>query len=201
MIVPLLLLSCSVAGILLSLTVPDLAELLVVAAPAALASFYLFVKEWLGGPARRPEKTSERPARKTRGKNMIVLDGSNVMYWKDAEPRLSTLREVTKRLKRLGFKPGIVFDANAGYLLTGEYVGEKAFARKLGLPRDNVMVVHKGNPADPVLLSAARDLGARIVSNDRFRDWTAEHPEVNEPDHVIRGGYRDGRLWLGVDPE
>ena len=62
------------------------------------------------------------------------------------------------------------------------------------------MVVDKGNPADPILLSAARDLGARVVSNDRFRDWRENHPELGNPGHLIRGGYRDGRLWLDIEP-
>ena len=34
------------------------------------------------------------------------------------------------------------------------------------------------------------------VTNDRFRDWADVHPEVREPGHLIRGGYRDGVLWL-----
>jgi hypothetical protein len=59
-------------------------------------------------------------------------------------------------------------------------------------------VVNKGNPADPTILAAARDLKARIVSNDRYRDWTESHPEVAKPGHVIRGGYRDGNLWLDL---
>jgi putative transposase len=50
--------------------------------------------------------------------------------------------------------------------------------------------------ADTWILAAVRDLDARIVTNDRTRDHAAQHPEVTRPGHLIRGGYRDGRLWL-----
>ena len=42
------------------------------------------------------------------------------------------------------------------------------------MPGNAVMVAPKGQPADPHILFVARDLGARIVSNDRFRDWAGE---------------------------
>lgn len=93
----------------------------------------------------------------------------------------------------------MVFDANAGYLVSDRYLHHGGFGKLLGLPEDRVMVVPKGSPADATVLLAARDLGARIVTNDRYRDWADRHPEVREPGYLIRGGYRDGRLWLGLD--
>ena len=61
-----------------------------------------------------------------------------------------------------------------------------------------------GRPEDALAgveqaVAAARDLGARIVSNDRYRDWAADHPEVATPGHLVRGGYREGALWLDLD--
>jgi hypothetical protein len=123
------------------------------------------------------------------------------MYWRDNAPRIETLHEVIGHLKARGFAPGVVFDANAGYLLTGVYQHDRAFARTLGLPEDRVMVVPKGTPADPLVLTAARDLGARVVSNDRFRDWTGDHPELTTPGHLVRGGYREGKLWLSLEDD
>ncbi len=69
----------------------------------------------------------------------------------------------------------------------------------IGLPGDQVVVVPKGTVADLTVLAAARDLGARVVTNDRYRDWAEQHPEVREPGHLVRGGYRDGQLWLNLD--
>jgi hypothetical protein len=121
------------------------------------------------------------------------------MHWKDGTPQVETLREVLALLRARGFSPGVVFDANAGYLLAGRYQHHSALGKLVGLPESRVMVVDKGTSADAIVLAAARDHGARIVTNDRYRDWTDLHPEVRHPGHLIRGGYRDGVLWLALD--
>lgn len=92
--------------------------------------------------------------------------------------------------------PGVIFDANAGYKINDRYLDDGAFASLLGLPDANVLVVPKGTPADRYILEAARSMGARIVTNDRFRDWEDSFPEVRQADLLIRGGFREGRLWL-----
>lgn len=167
----------------LALAVPQWRDLVLVAGPSLLAALWLMWR----GRAHRPE----RP--------VVVVDGSNVMHWKQGTPQIETLREVLDRLRADGFAPGVMFDADAGYLLAGKYQHDHAMARKLGLRADEVLVVPKGSPADETILMAARDLGARVISNDRFRDWADRFPQVNTPGHVIRGGYRDGKLWLDTD--
>ena len=129
----------------------------------------------------------------------MIVDGSNVMHWKDGTPQLSTVREVVDHLTAKGFSPGVVFDANAGYLLSGRYRHDASLSRALNLPEARVMVVPKGTPADAAILKAARDLKARVVTNDRFRDWADEYPEVHHPNHLVRGGYRAGRLYVNLN--
>ena len=171
-----------------TLTLPGLPDLILLAAACAAAGILM----WALLFARRTWR-----AWRTKPQ-WVVVDGSNVMYWKDNTPRIDTVREVLDLLSARGFTPGIMFDANAGYLLTGRYEHDGAFERLLKLPRDHVMVANKGVPADIPILAAARDLGARIVTNDRFRDWAETHPEVHEPGYLIRGGYRAGKLWLDL---
>lgn len=60
------------------------------------------------------------------------------------------------------------------------------------------MVVNKGEPADPMILKMARDMGAIVITNDRFRDWAIDFPEVRTRGHLVRGGYRDGTLRLDL---
>jgi hypothetical protein len=130
-------------------------------------------------------------------RNPILVDGSNVMHWKDDTPQIMPVQSVVNELKRRGFTPGVVFDANAGYKLAGKYMNEREFAYLLDLPESQVFVVPKGTPADPYLLDAARGFAARVVTLDRFRDWAEAHPEVKEPGFLIRGGYRNtGEFWL-----
>jgi hypothetical protein len=78
---------------------------------------------------------------------------------------------------------------------------EADLARLLRLPREQVFVVPKGQQADPWFLAVARDHKARIVTNDRFRDWAEAHPEVLEPGVLVRGGWQDGTVGLrGLPP-
>jgi hypothetical protein len=190
MVVPLILFisSSALAGYAYLRSGPVLSDLMLLALIIAAASLALMALRVFSWPARRKAAGLQ--------KTPIVIDGSNVMHWRDETPQLALLLEVIALLVARGFAPGVVFDANAGYKLVGRYLGDRALARMLSLPEDRVLVVPKGTPADHYVLSAARDLGAQVVSNDRFRDWAEAHPEVREPGFVIRGGYRAGSLWL-----
>jgi hypothetical protein len=121
------------------------------------------------------------------------------MYWKDQKPKIETVREVLRYLRQHNLSPGVIFDANAGYILTGRHQNDAAFARILRLRQDQVIVVNRGTPADPVILNAARELQARIITNDRYRDWVDGYPEILVAGHLVRGGYQSGRLHLDLE--
>ncbi|MBI1220100.1 MAG: hypothetical protein GC186_16305 [Rhodobacteraceae bacterium] len=135
-------------------------------------------------------------ALRARRKLWIVVDGSNVLHWHPTGPRLEAVTAVVAELSRRGFAPVVWFDANAGYLVANRYLGPAPFARLLGLPERQVYVAPKGTPADPLLLHGANLLGARVVTNDRFRDWAAAHPRVTEPGYLIRGRVEGERVVL-----
>lgn len=184
MIVPFVLLILSLIGVALTWAMPDLVLLAMLSALASAVVLLLAALRRL--KIRRPDKP------------WIVVDGSNVMYWEDGVPRIDTVRQVVNRLQADGFSPGVMFDANAGYLLIGQYMRDTDLGLALRLPMDRVMVVPKGTPADLYILNAARDLKARIVTNDRYRDWAGDYPEVANDGHLIKGGYRNGTLWLAL---
>jgi len=183
-----LLFIISIAGVILAFILPEWANSLLLSGPTALASLLLLLRAWVRRFRRKREAAQK----------WVILDGSNVMHWKEGTPRIETVREVVSHLSSLGLSSGVVFDANAGYLTTGNYLHDSVFGKALGLSEERVMVVPKGAPADPAILKAARDLKAHIVTNDRFRDWADDYPEVNDPGLLIRGGYRSGRLWLSL---
>ncbi|WP_163848063.1 NYN domain-containing protein [Pseudooceanicola aestuarii] len=126
----------------------------------------------------------------------VVVDGSNVMHWKTGAPDPACLREVITHLAAQNLVVTVIFDANVGYKLRGTYMDDAALARVLRLPAAHVQVAPRGTPADPMILAAARRLRARVVSDDRFRDWAEDYPEVTRPGLLWRGGFRRGRLWL-----
>lgn len=186
MIVSALLVLASLAGLVIALSFDAWSDLILLAVPCAVASIIILYQEarrWVAGRGPLAPRS-------------IVIDGSNVMYWHDGTPRIECVQDVVRRLTELGFTPGVMFDANAGYLFAGEYRCEKSISELLHLPVSSVMVVPKGSPADPYILNAARKMGAAVISNDRFRDWAKQFPEVKRPGHLVKGEYRQGQLWL-----
>jgi Zc3h12a-like Ribonuclease NYN domain len=176
---PLILLLLSLTATVATLALPGASDALLVAVPCLIASLILVL--------RHP-----------RPKHFVIVDGSNVMHWKDGTPRIEALHHVIAYLTAHRLTPRVIFDANAGHKLVGRYLHGPAMAARLGLPQHCIIVVPKGTPADPVILAMARDLDARIVTNDRYRDWWDAHPEVREPGHLIRGGWRDGQFSLDL---
>jgi hypothetical protein len=146
-------------------------------------------------PRRNPRRAHLRALRPRPGP-WILIDGSNVLHWRDGQPEMATVHLVVQELTQRGFSPGVMFDANVGYKIGDRYQDDAELARQLGLPADRVLVVPKGTPADTYLLQAARNLNARVVTNDRFRDWTEAHPEVLTPGFLIRGGFGKSGLWF-----
>ena len=150
---------------------------------------------WVAATIAR--RVVSRRAASVRGaQKCAIIDGSNVMHWKDGTPQIATVRCVVSYLSEQGFTVGVVFDANAGYLLSGKYQHDDTLSRALKLPESHVMVVPKGTQADPAILNMARNMKARIVTNDRFRDWAGDFPEVRKPGHLIPGSFHAGQLHL-----
>jgi hypothetical protein len=180
----LLLLALTCAGLSLAFfgPVPSL-PLVASAVVAVLAAVF-----WVLGWRRRPPVP------------WIVVDGSNVMYWEAETPSLDTVRHVLRAVEAEGLVPLVWFDANVGYLVGGRYLRPEKLAKKLGLRQGQVLVAPSGTPADPLLLDEATRLGARVVTNDRFRDWAAAHPIVREPGMLVRGRVRDGTPTLALHP-
>ncbi|MBP0482096.1 NYN domain-containing protein [Sagittula salina] len=171
------------------LLVPGLDDLLLLGVPCVIASLLILLTRLSSSGSSLIFK-----------KRWIILDGSNIMHWKGNGADIATVQDAIQKLSEQGYTPGVVFDANVGYKLRNRYQGEAELAKLLDLPVARVMVVSKGTPADQVILAAARDHNAQVVTNDRFRDWSHQHPEVKDEGHLVRGGYRAGRLWLDLPP-
>lgn len=172
----------SLLGVVAAVVLPGWSDLLLLAGPCLVASLWLW---WRGRGAARKAK-----AGKADGPH-VVIDGSNVMHWQDNVPSLVPVVSAVLALEARGFTVGVIFDANVGYKIHHRYLGHHAMARRVNLPEDQVFVVPKGTVADQYILMAARDLGARVVTNDRYRDWVEAFPEVAAPGFLIRGSAND----------
>ena len=112
-------------------------------------------------------------------KPIVLVDGSNVAHSTEGEKaQLANILAVREKMSEEGFEPVVVVDAalrhqiddRAGY----EQLVESGVVRQ----------APAGTDADYFILSFARELDARIVSNDRFRDRMGAFPDAS--DRLIR---------------
>jgi hypothetical protein len=112
-------------------------------------------------------------------KKVVLVDGSNVAHSTEGEkPLVANLLAVRDKLKEEGFDPIIMADAALRHQIDDQKVYEDM------IESGSVRQAPAGTDADYFILSFARELGADIVSNDRFRDRLKQFPEARE--RVIR---------------
>lgn len=123
------------------------------------------------------------------GSRKVLVDGSNVAYATEGgEARLKNIDLVRQKLREKGFEPLIVADA----ALRHQIDDKAAYERLI-----NDGVVHQapaGTDADYFILSFAREMDARILTNDRFRDRAEQFPQ--ERDRIIRYMIVQGEVVL-----
>ena len=134
--------------------------------------------------------------RRKSSRNWIVVDGSNVMHWEPGTPDIQSVFHVVTALKAEGYVPIVWFDANVGYLIGNRYLGPAPLAHMIELPERQVFVAPKGTPADPLLLKRAVALKARVVTNDRYRDWEEKFPQIRDKGFLVRGRMRRDEFEL-----
>jgi hypothetical protein len=185
MVVPALLLILSVLGLLVGWQEPSAAGNLMfpLSFLASIAALVLLLRAALSRPPRKAAP-------------WVVIDGSNVMHWRNETPSLQPLLKVVGAVEKAGYRPVIWFDANVGYKLSDHYMGEAELSQALSLGRSQIRMAPRGTPADVLLLRHAAELGTGVVSNDRFRDWAADFPSVTEAGVLVRGRWVDGDVRL-----
>lgn len=181
MVVPFILSVLSLLGVGLSVWVygPILSDPLLISSVSAVGALILLL--FKGRRALR---------------RYIVIDGSNVLHWKNDRPSVATLRAVLVELIDHGYVPVVWFDANVGYKIFDRYLGPRYLAKVFGIPARRIFVAPKGTPADPLLLECATKLSAKVVTNDQFRDWAESHPQMKEPGFLVAGNIRGQKVVL-----
>ena len=121
---------------------------------------------------RRPRSVKSESRR-------VLIDAANVAHATEGgRARLQNILLVQQKLRAEGFEPAIVADA----ALRHQIDERKAYAKMI-----DDGVVHQapaGTDADYFILSFAREMDARILTNDRFRDRAGEFSAERE--RIIR---------------
>ena len=110
---------------------------------------------------------------------LALVDASNVAHSTEGErPRLENILVVREKLREEGLEPIVVADAALRH-----QIDDRAGYERL-VDEGAVKQAPAGTDADYFILTFARELGASIVSNDRFKDRIDKYPDVR--DRIIR---------------
>jgi hypothetical protein len=125
--------------------------------------------------------------RGAQARKKVIVDGSNVAHSAEGEPaRLEHIKAVRRKLDEQGYEPIVVVDAALRHQIDDGAEYERM------VEEGALRQAPAGTDADYFILSFARELDAKIVSNDRFRDRAAAFPEVRR--RVIRYMVVDGEV-------
>jgi hypothetical protein len=120
---------------------------------------------------------------------VVVVDGSNVAYAEEGEgPKLASIQAVCAKLEEEGLRPLVLVDARLRHTIDDPDGYEEM------VEAGQIRQAPAGTDADFFILSFARELDARIVSNDRFRDRASGFPGTS--DRLIRFMVVDGEVVL-----
>jgi hypothetical protein len=112
-------------------------------------------------------------------KPIVLVDGSNVAHSTEGEQaQLANIIAVRDKLSEEGLEPVVVVDAALRH-----QIDDRAGYERL-VDQGVVRQAPAGTDADYFILSFARELDARILSNDRFRDRLKDFPDA--ADRLIR---------------
>jgi hypothetical protein len=121
--------------------------------------------------------------------NRVLVDASNVAYATEGgEAKLANIQLVQRKLREEGFDPLVVADAALRHQIDDKKAYEKL------IDDGKVHQAPAGTDADYFILSFAREMEARILTNDRFRDRAEEF--AAERDRIIRFMIVDGEVVL-----
>ncbi len=123
------------------------------------------------------------------GREVVLVDGSNVAHAVEGRgARLANIRAVCQKLEEEGLDPLVLVDATLRHTIDDPDGYEALVAA------GRIRQAPAGTDADYFILSFARELDARVVSNDRFRHLQAAFPDAAS--RAIRFMVVDGQVVL-----
>ena len=122
----------------------------------------------------------------------VVVDASNVAHHiksEDSKPQMANILAAVKALEESEDEFVIIADASLRHEIDNKEEFDKL------LENDNVEEVPPGNDADHFILDIAYSEKAKILSNDKFRNYADEFKNINS--FRIPFTIKNGRLFFG----
>ena len=133
---------------------------------------------------------------------MYLLDGTNMLHW-DKERHGITLQyvlNVTEYLQNSGKKYVVYFDASTPHILRKDSPNEGSrYEELLKKAPENFRQVPAGTRADDILLiEADQNSNAIILSQDRYRDYSAQYRWLldNDKKRVVPGMVLSDKIFF-----
>jgi len=123
----------------------------------------------------------------SKGREVVVIDGANVAYEERSaggKPKLANLLKVRRELEERGFDPVVIVDASLKYDIDDQQQIEALIRSQ------QIRQVPAGTDADFFIIQLADQLDARIVTNDRYKDYAERYPWIQErrvPYMIVKG--------------
>lgn len=159
--------------------------------------------EVMGETVTAEVEPEEQPGEQATGGTLYLLDGSNILHWGNAGRGVSLrpVLAIAEELKRRGETYQVYFDASARHLLKSAAGELEQYEKLLADDPDHFQQVPAGTRADDfLLLIASQDSSARIMTQDRFKDYADRYPQVVRADRLLPGMVvRDQIYFPGID--
>ena len=120
-------------------------------------------------------------------RGVVVIDGANVAYEERSaggKPKLSNLLNVRNELEGRGFEAVIIVDASLNYDIDDQKQLETL------IQSQQVRQVPAGTDADYFIIQLADQFNARVVTNDRYKDYLDDYPWITDrrlPYMIVKG--------------
>jgi hypothetical protein len=109
----------------------------------------------------------------------ILLDGSNVLYWRGGHPDAQAPLMVLRALIARRYSPVVYFDHSIHLHLTDDDLERLDQSGQF-------YIAPRGTQADVLLLDACGNGRTQIVSADGFKDWRRDYPLLRR-DWLVNG--------------
>jgi hypothetical protein len=120
-------------------------------------------------------------------REVVIIDGANVAYEEKSaggKPKLSNLLKVRGELEGRGLEAVIIVDASLKYDIDDQSQLETMIRSQ------QVRQVPAGTDADYFIIQFADQFNARVVTNDRYKDYLDQYPWITDrrlPYMIVEG--------------